>query len=325
MNATRRLAALPRLGAIAAALILAGCSVTPTLVSQDEVKNRISADTAQMYADQAPIDAPVSLDEALARALKYNLDYRLKKMESALAFGLADYSRYDMLPQLLATAGYRARNNDSGGTSIGIEHVANTRGLNPTAAQMCASAALVTWLCDTYGIPTDRQHILGHAEADGRTTHAACPNAVWDWAYYMDMIRTRTCYEPASITPSTGLALGLGRSRALSDDADDPDAYGIATDEPVEDEAMAQGLRYARGLATETPDYPGASRFVPAVAGNFRRGRRRGRSRGGRRARPRGRHVRRRQHHQRLVVARRRRRLMVAKRCCGVPCPSCPR
>ena len=121
MNATRRLAALPRLGAIAAALILAGCSVTPTLVSQDEVKNRISADTAQMYADQAPIDAPVSLDEAVARALKYNLDYRLKKMESALAFGLADYSRYDMLPQLLATAGYRARNNDSGGTSIGIE------------------------------------------------------------------------------------------------------------------------------------------------------------------------------------------------------------
>ena len=51
MNATRRLAALPRLGAIAAALILAGCSVTPTLVSQDEVKNRISADTAQMYAE----------------------------------------------------------------------------------------------------------------------------------------------------------------------------------------------------------------------------------------------------------------------------------
>ena len=33
MNATRRLAALPRLGAIAAALTLAGCAVTPTLVS----------------------------------------------------------------------------------------------------------------------------------------------------------------------------------------------------------------------------------------------------------------------------------------------------
>ncbi|MBW8851355.1 MAG: N-acetylmuramoyl-L-alanine amidase [Xanthomonadales bacterium] len=171
------------------------------------------------------------------------------------------------------------------GTSIGIEHVANTRGLAPTAAQMCASAALVTWLCDTYGIPADRQHILGHAEADGRTTHTACPNAVWDWAYYMDMIRTRTCYVPASITPTTGLALGLGRSRALSDDADadadDPDAYGIAEDEPVDDEAAqgeatAQGLGYARGLSGEAADYPNASRFVPAHPNNYRRGRRRG-------------------------------------------------
>ena len=95
MNATRRLAALPRLGAIAAALILAGCSVTPTLVSQDEVKNRISADTAQMYADQAPIDAPVSLDEALARALKphlaaleghYGVHRRLKEIGTAQMF-----------------------------------------------------------------------------------------------------------------------------------------------------------------------------------------------------------------------------------------------
>ena len=164
------------------------------------------------------------------------------------------------------------------GTSIGIEHVANTRGLNPTAAQMCASAALVTWLCDTYGIPADRQHILGHSEADRRTTHTGCPNAVWDWAYYMDMITTRTCYVPASIAPSTGLALGLGRARSLADDADadDPDAYGIGTDEPVEAEAMAQGLQFARGLTAETPDYPGASRFVAAATGNFRRGRRRG-------------------------------------------------
>ena len=165
------------------------------------------------------------------------------------------------------------------GTSIGIEHVANTRGLNPTPAQMCASAALVTWLCDTYGIPADRQHILGHSEADSRTTHTSCPNAVWDWTYYMDMITTRTCYVPASMSPNAGAqSLGLrAPARMLADDAgDDPDAYGIGMDEPVEAETMAQGLRYARGLTTEQPDYPGASRFVAAATGNFRRGRRRG-------------------------------------------------
>ncbi|GAB3334119.1 N-acetylmuramoyl-L-alanine amidase [Marilutibacter aestuarii] len=91
------------------------------------------------------------------------------------------------------------------GTSIGIEHVANTRGLRPTPAQMCASAALVTWLCDRYGIPADRSHVLGHAEADTATTHTGCPNAVWDWDYFMDMVTTRTCHEPGATATTQSL------------------------------------------------------------------------------------------------------------------------
>ena len=82
------------------------------------------------------------------------------------------------------------------GTGIGIEHVANTKGLKPTQAQLCASAALVAWLCDTYGIPMDRTHILGHSEADKGTTHTGCPNAVWNWPYYMGLVTSRSCYAP---------------------------------------------------------------------------------------------------------------------------------
>ncbi len=188
------------------------------------------------------------------------------------------------------------------GTSIGIEHVANTRGLTPTAAQMCASAALVTWLCDQYGIPADRAHILGHAEADGRTTHQACPNAVWDWVYYMDMIATRTCYVPAAITPTnTPTAQSLGRanghanghlnghgrngyatrSRALQDDTGhegltDPDAMGIDGDIP-DDEPLSQAQsRYARALGDPAPEYPQALSFAPAHPNNYTRGRKAG-------------------------------------------------
>ncbi len=112
---------LPKLAILAAVLVLAGCTVTPKLATQDEVRERVKADTALMYVNQTPINGPVSLEEAIARSLKYNLDYRLKKMESALALGLTDYSSYDMLPNLLATAGYRTRSNYSGGTSIGID------------------------------------------------------------------------------------------------------------------------------------------------------------------------------------------------------------
>lgn len=100
-----------RLSLLAIALVLAGCAVHPQLAKQEEVRDRVKSDTAQMYVGQAPVAGPITLEEAIARALKYNLDYRLKKMEAAVALGITEYSSYDMLPSLVANAGYRTRSN----------------------------------------------------------------------------------------------------------------------------------------------------------------------------------------------------------------------
>lgn len=102
-------------------LLLGGCALSPVPLSSDEVRSRVNTDQFRVYSNQEPVLKPVGFNEALARALKYNLDYRLKLMESALATGLADVARFDMLPNLVASAGYSKRNNDSGGTSLGIE------------------------------------------------------------------------------------------------------------------------------------------------------------------------------------------------------------
>jgi outer membrane protein TolC len=102
-------------------LALAGCAVSPNPLKDDEVKQRVQADQLTLYVHQEPITKPITFNDALARAIKYNLDYRLKEMESALASGLHDVSRYDMLPKMLVSAGYDWRSNDSGGTSVGIE------------------------------------------------------------------------------------------------------------------------------------------------------------------------------------------------------------
>lgn len=112
-----------KLGALSALTIaLAGCaSLTPTPYTEAEIKERMAADRAEMYVDQEPITGPISFDEAAARALKYNLDYRLKLMENALAKGLGDVAKWDLLPRVLVGAGYSTRNNDSGGRSINIE------------------------------------------------------------------------------------------------------------------------------------------------------------------------------------------------------------
>jgi N-acetyl-anhydromuramyl-L-alanine amidase AmpD len=108
--------------------------------------------------------------------------------------------------------------SSANGDSIGIEHVANTKGLNPTPAQYCASAALANWLATQFNLPLDRTHILGHSEADPKTSHTACPNAVWDWNYYMGMVTSSTCDEPQPQGQSLSMALpippGPARKRA---------------------------------------------------------------------------------------------------------------
>lgn len=108
---------------VLAILGLSACS-TSQLASpytHDEILQRIEQDRKMMYADQEPITRPITFYEASARALKYNLDYRLKLMESALSRNLVDVTRHEMLPRLIASAGYTDRSNDSGGTSVGIE------------------------------------------------------------------------------------------------------------------------------------------------------------------------------------------------------------
>lgn len=80
--------------------------------------------------------------------------------------------------------------------SIGIEHVARPRGewgrddpgLLPTAAEYRSSARLVRFLCDRYELPLDREHIVGHVEADPSTSHTNCPDGAWDWDRFLDAL-----------------------------------------------------------------------------------------------------------------------------------------
>ncbi|MGE7136799.1 TolC family protein [Luteibacter sp. NPDC031894] len=113
---------VPLVASIALAVFLTGCgAVKPKPLTHDEVATRVRNDQQAMYKGQEPITSALTLSDVMARSLKYNLDYRLKLMETALSRGLLDVSELDMLPKLMVDAGYRWRSNDSGGTSIGIE------------------------------------------------------------------------------------------------------------------------------------------------------------------------------------------------------------
>lgn len=116
----RHITRLFALGAVLPVLFITGCAVTPVPITEIEVRSRVQADQFKIYSGQDPLFKPISFNEALARSFKYNLDYRLKLMESVLSQGLADVATYDMLPNLLVSAGYTSRNNLSGSRSFDI-------------------------------------------------------------------------------------------------------------------------------------------------------------------------------------------------------------
>ncbi|HLO04667.1 MAG TPA: peptidoglycan recognition family protein, partial [Symbiobacteriaceae bacterium] len=65
-----------------------------------------------------------------------------------------------------------------------------------------SSAALVRYLSETYNIPADRAHIIGHDEVPGTSTSTQRtqhwdPGPFWDWGHFMELVG-------APITPAAG-------------------------------------------------------------------------------------------------------------------------
>ena len=106
-----------KLMAVTLAVAVSGCAVNPQAITADEMVSFADANLSALAADQEPISGPVSLYEAMARALKYNLDFRVERMKQALAMGDAELKSWEMLPSLVAKAGYSGRSNEPGGRS----------------------------------------------------------------------------------------------------------------------------------------------------------------------------------------------------------------
>jgi hypothetical protein len=93
--------------------------------------------------------------------------------------------------------------------AIGIEH--EGFGAEPgawyTEAMYRSSAKLVRYLAGKYGIPLDRNHILGHDNVPGTVPSTVAgmhwdPGPYWDWAHYFDLLHAP--FRSLG-TPHTGL------------------------------------------------------------------------------------------------------------------------
>ena len=94
---------------MAAIMFLSGCAVKMEPISDADVAAAAKHDMEMIKASVPPVSGPLTLSDAIARALKYNLSNRVKIMESALATQNFELAKLDMMPLFKADGGYTAR------------------------------------------------------------------------------------------------------------------------------------------------------------------------------------------------------------------------
>ncbi|MFG2332477.1 N-acetylmuramoyl-L-alanine amidase [Streptomyces sp. NPDC048604] len=109
----------------------------------------------------------------------------------------------------LKDVGWHAGNWFVNAKSVGLEHEGFLTAPDSwyTEAMYRTSARLVRYLAARYGIPVDRQHILGHDTVPGTTTATirgmhTDPGPYWDWAHYFTLLGR-------PLTPSAGPDAGV--------------------------------------------------------------------------------------------------------------------
>ena len=156
-------------GVVLSCVVLAGCTRAPhDPISFEEIEAKSQARLEQYTANQEEITGPIGLYDAMARAVKYNLDYKVELFEEALRASESDLSRLDMLPRLVASAGFTDRDNFSGSRSSALlgENTVGGQSLVPSTSSerdVLTSDLTLSWDILDFGL----SYVRAKQRADG--------------------------------------------------------------------------------------------------------------------------------------------------------------
>lgn len=150
--------------AVAFAMTLSSCAITPEKMTDQELDTRSQENRIAVTAHQEPISGPIDLYEAMARALKYNLDYKVEQRNQILKDREFQLSTFDMLPQLVANAGYYGRSNEAGASSRSLlTHQQSLEPSTSTERNGYTGDLTLSWDILDFGL----SYIRAHQKADG--------------------------------------------------------------------------------------------------------------------------------------------------------------
>lgn len=172
----------------ASVLVLAGCSVDYAPLTQAEISQTANDRAVRLVAaDQEPLSGRLGLHEAMARALKYNLDHQIEVRNVALKRSSKRLSEMDMLPDLVADAEFSRRSNDPGGRSVNLSTGVTSATASRSAERSQGDANLtLSWDILDYGLSYYRAKQAANDELIAQEQRRAVVNRL--------MESTRTAY-----------------------------------------------------------------------------------------------------------------------------------
>ncbi|MDT7834250.1 TolC family protein [Aquabacterium sp. OR-4] len=152
---TRRqcLGGLAGASALGAALGLGGCASRPQAIDAPANAVKLRGQLERQISGEDRVEGPISLYEAMARALKYNLDQKIEMMEVVLRERQFEARSADQLPTLVAGSGFSARNNDAGSRSRSL--LTGRESLEPSSSserQSTTSELALSWDVLDFGL-----------------------------------------------------------------------------------------------------------------------------------------------------------------------------
>ncbi len=143
-------------------IALVGCVSTPNPLTPADKQEFSIYLQENLTLDQEQVTQEINLHEAMARAIKYNLDHRVSMLETSLAQRDFKLSRYDLLPQLVANSGYAGRNNEPGASSLSL--LTGQQSLEPstsTQRNVFTADLSASWNILDFGLSYIRARQLG--------------------------------------------------------------------------------------------------------------------------------------------------------------------
>lgn len=108
-----------------AALFLTACTIEPEPIDDETRAERVRDDLAVIRATRFIPDKPITLYEAMARAVSFNLESRIREVEAEIADAELEHANFELLPAFDTSADSSRQNRPTSRTTDRTQHGAS--------------------------------------------------------------------------------------------------------------------------------------------------------------------------------------------------------